>query len=199
MTFWPLPKAPGRGNPKNYAVACAINVSNSHTKSGWIWEKSFWTPQPPTVPTSPTPGAWPRQRNENPVWYVLYLSIVRRHTKFGLKIFEIDFVIEILWYLTLWPLPRAPGGGDQKNCAVACAINVSYSHTKFGWILEKKFMDHSTPHGTPKSDPWGMTQATEWKSRLICIISFTCEKTHKVWFKNLWNWLCNWNLKLHSL
>ena len=25
-------------------------------------------------------------------------------------------------------------------------------------------MDHSTPHGTPKSDPWGMTQATEWKS-----------------------------------
>ena len=39
------------------------------------------------VPLSPTPGAWPRRPNENPVWYV--------HTKFGLKIFEIDFVIEI--------------------------------------------------------------------------------------------------------
>ena len=47
------------------------------------------------VPPSPTPRAWPRRQNENPVWYVLYLSIVRRHTKFGLKIFEIDFVIEI--------------------------------------------------------------------------------------------------------
>ena len=46
-------------------------------------------------PPSPTPGAWPRQPNENPVWYVLYLSFVSRHTKFGLKIFEIDFVIEI--------------------------------------------------------------------------------------------------------
>ena len=30
-----LPKAPGGGgDPKNYAGACAIYVSNSHTKSG---------------------------------------------------------------------------------------------------------------------------------------------------------------------
>ena len=47
------------------------------------------------VPPSPTPGAWPRRRNENPALNVLYLSIVRSHKKFGLKIFEIDFVIEI--------------------------------------------------------------------------------------------------------
>ena len=39
-----------------------------------------------------------------------------------------------------------------------------------------------------------MTKVTEWKSSLICFISFSCEKTQKVWFKNLWNWLCNWNL-----
>ena len=25
------------------------------------------------------------------------------------------FVIEIKWYLTFWPLPKAPGGGDKKN------------------------------------------------------------------------------------
>ena len=29
-------------------------------------------------------------------------------------------------------LPRAPEGGDQKNSAVACAIDVSYSQTKSG-------------------------------------------------------------------
>ena len=52
----------------------------------------------------------------------LYLSFVRRHTKFALKIFEIDFVIEI------WPLPRAQGGGSKK-CAVARPIHVSNSHT----------------------------------------------------------------------
>ena len=77
----------------------------------------------PSAPKSPTPGTWPRRQNKNPVWYVLYLSFVRTHTKFGIKIFEIDFVIEIKWYLTFWPLPRAPG-----------AIHVSNSHTKFGWI-----------------------------------------------------------------
>ena len=32
----------------------------------------------------------------------------------------------------IFDLPRAPGGGDQKNCAVACAIDVSYSHTRSG-------------------------------------------------------------------
>ena len=29
-------------------------------------------------------------------------------------------------------LPKAPGGGDPKNCAGACAIHVSNSHTKSG-------------------------------------------------------------------
>ena len=51
-----------------------------------------------------------------------------------MKIFEIDFVIEIKWYLTFWPLPRAPGGGAKKKFDVARPIHVSNSHTKFGWI-----------------------------------------------------------------
>ena len=75
---------------------------------------------------------------------------------------------------------QGPKGWGPKNCAVACAIDVT--------------INSPTPHGTRKSDPWGMTQATEWKSRLICFISFISEKTHKVWFKKFWNWLCNWNL-----
>ena len=36
--------------------------------------------------------------------------------------------------LTFWPLPRAPGGGAKKKCAVARLIHVTNSHTKFGWI-----------------------------------------------------------------
>ena len=36
---------------------------------------------------------------------------------------------------------------------------------------------------TPQDHPWGMTQATECKSRLKCFVSFICDKTHKVWFK----------------
>ena len=94
----------------------------------------FLTPWAPLAPQSPAPGAWPRGQNENPVWNVLYLSFVRTHTKFGIKIFEFDFVIEIIWYLTFWPLPRAPGGGAKKKFDVARPIHVSNSHAKFGWL-----------------------------------------------------------------
>ena len=92
-----------------------------------MFENFFLTPWAPPAPKSPTLGAWPRRQNKNPVWYVLYLSFVRTHTKFGIKIFEIDFVIEIKWYLTFWP-------GAEKKFDVARPIHVSNSHTKFGWI-----------------------------------------------------------------
>ena len=53
--------------------------------------------EPLHTPAAPsrTPGAWPRRQHKNSVQYVLYLLIVRTHTEFGLKMFEIDFVIEI--------------------------------------------------------------------------------------------------------
>ena len=45
-------------------------------------------------------------------------------------------------------------------------------------------MPHNHPK-RPKVLPWGMTQATEGKSRLICFASSFYEYTHKVWYKNL--------------
>ena len=36
---------------------------------------------------------------------------------------------------------------------------------------------------TPKSLPWGMTQAMEWKSCLMFYITFICKKTHRIRFK----------------
>ena len=139
---WPLPRAPGGGAKKKYA-ARPIHVSNSHTKYGWISSNGlggdsimdrqqdgiwFW----PLSTPSPTTRAWPRQQNKNPIWCVLYLSFVITHTKFGIKIFIIDFVIKIKWHLTFGPLPSAPVGGAKKN--VARPIYVSNSNTKFGWI-----------------------------------------------------------------
>ena len=55
----------------------------------------FFTLWAPLAPQNPIPGAWPGQQNKNPAWYVLYLPFVRTHTKFGMKIIEIDFVIKI--------------------------------------------------------------------------------------------------------
>ena len=49
------------------------------------------------------------------------------------------------------------------------------------------------------SHPWGMTQVTEWKFRLICFMSFICENTNKVWYKNLWNLLCKWHVMIFDL
>ena len=100
--------------------------------------------------------------------------------------------------LNFWPLPKAPGAGDPKNCASACAIHVSNSHTKSGWISGGKKFDPPNPPWCPQVPSLGMTQAAVWKSRLICFISFICEKTHKVWFNNLWNWLSNWNLMIFN-
>ena len=168
--FWPLPKAPG---------ACAIHVSNSHTKSRWISEKIFFDPNPPRYPQVQPLGM--TELNEYPVWYVIYLSFVRRYTKFGLKIFEIDFYNSYIMIFDLFAPSQGPSGrGTKKLCRCMC-IHVSNLHTKSGWISEKNYSP--TPHGTPKSHPWRMTQATKWKSHLICFLSFLCEKTHKVWFK----------------
>ena len=62
-------------------------------------------------------------------------------------------------------------------------------------VWKKKLDPLGTPCA-PKSHPWGMTQGTEWKSHLI---SFICENTHKVWYKNLWNWHGNRNLMIFDL
>ena len=53
LNFWPLPKAPGGGDPNNCAGACVIHVSNSHTKSGWISEKNLFDPLGTPVPQVP--------------------------------------------------------------------------------------------------------------------------------------------------
>ena len=169
-----------------------------------MFDKKKKTRWAPPVTQSPTPGAWaawPRWQNENPVCYVLNLSFVRIHTKFGVKIFEIDFVIEIKWYLTL---PQGPRGVGQKIFAVACSIHVSSSHTKFGWISSNGLWGDSMSYRRrgiiwfltpkhPQAQPLGHNPGTERKSCLICFVSLICENTHKVLYNNLWNWLCNWN------
>ena len=155
LSFWPLPKAPGGRDPKNCAGACVFMwVTHTRNLVEFLKKKFFEPPSPPpppTVPLSPTSGPWTRRLNENPIRYVLYLSFVRRYTKFGLKIFEIDLLIQIQWYLTFWPLLKAPGGGDPKNGAGAYAFHVRNSHTISGWISEKKIFWPPQPPTVPPS------------------------------------------------
>ena len=108
---------------------------------------NFFTPWAPPAPQRPTPGAWPRGQNENPIWYVLYLSFVWKHTQFGIKIFEIDFVIEIKWYLTFWPLWKGPRWRGRKKFAIVSPIHVCNSNTKFGWISSNSLGGESITDG----------------------------------------------------
>ena len=136
LTFWPHPKVTSLTlGWKFFLHSVLLVIPVDVICHMTMFEKiKFLTPWAPPAPLSPTPGAWPRRQNKNSVWYVLFLSFVRTHTKFGIKIFKIDFVIEIKWYLTFWPLPRSPDGRAKNFFAVARPIHVSSSHTKFGWI-----------------------------------------------------------------
>ena len=77
-----------------------------------MFEIFFFTPW---APQRPTPGAWPRRQNENPVRYVLYISFVRIHTKLGIKNLW-NWLCN--WYLKmifdLLPPPQGPRGRGQK-------------------------------------------------------------------------------------
>ena len=137
IDIWPFDLAPRSSVwPYDENVACILFCSSSPSIWYATWpclKKIFFDPLGTLVPPSPIPGAWPRWQNKNPVWYVLYLSFVRTHTQFGIKIFEIDFVIEIKWYLIFWPLPRAPGGGAKKNWLRVPFMWVTHT-PNLGWI-----------------------------------------------------------------
>ena len=93
-----------------------------------VQKLNFW---PPSAPQVPNPGAWPRGTNENPLLYALYRSFVRKHTKFGFKIFEIDFVV-------------APGGGGPK------IMGSCICHTPNLVQIWNRFFDSPTPTVPPR-------------------------------------------------
>ena len=65
-----------------------------------MFKKKFWPLGHPQCPKSPTPGAWSRRQNKNPVWYVLYLLFMRTHTKFGIWLPKFN---------DIWPLTSPQG------------------------------------------------------------------------------------------
>ena len=89
------------------------------------------------TPAPPSPKPWgmhdpeDRMKIESNMCYIFHLW---EDTNISLKLFEIDFVIEIYDIWPLGPSPRPQEAGTLKYCAVACAIHVSNSHTKSGWI-----------------------------------------------------------------
>ena len=60
--------------------------------------------------------------------------------------------------------PQGPRGRGPKNCAVACAIHESNSHTKSGWISEKKkILGPLNPPRYPQVQPLGRDPGDQMK------------------------------------
>ena len=96
----------------------------------------------------------------------------------------------------LWPQPQGHQFDPRMKIWLAfCSarhprrFDIPHDHV---WIFF--FFDPLGTPSAPKSRRFGMTKGTEWKSHLICFVSFICENTHKIWYKNLWNWHGNRSL-----
>ena len=159
-----------------------------HRKSPHL---SFWfPPHPEDPPWGHEPG------NRMKILFNMFsnLLFVRTHTKFGIKIFEIDMLM-IFDLLT-----SSQGNQFDPRMKILLALCSACHPHRFDMlhdhVWKKYFFD---PWAPPMSHPWGMSQATELKLRLICFVSFICENTHKVWYKNLWNWHGNRNLMIFDL
>ena len=88
--------------------------------------------------------AWPWQQNENSVQYVSYLLFVRTHTKFGIKIFEIDM-------LMIFDLLTSPQGHqfDPRMKMLLAFCSACHPHRfdmLHDYVWKKIFFD---PLGTP--------------------------------------------------
>ena len=62
------------------------------------------------------------------------------------------------------------------------------------WLTTRPAFAKATQVKFTPGHPKSMSQASEQKSCLICFISSICMNTHKVWYKNVWNWPFFWNL-----
>ena len=149
-------------DPRMKKFTCILFCSSSPS----IWyatrqclKKILFDPLGTPVPQSPTPGAWPKHQNKYPIWYVLYLSFVRTHTKFGIKIVEIDM-------LMIFDLLTSPQGHqfDPRMKMLLAFCSCRHPH-RFDMLHDNVWKKYClTPLGTPsapKSHPWGMTQASE--------------------------------------
>ena len=135
LIFWPHPKVTSLTLGWKFYLhsVCASSLSIWYATWPCLKKNIFW---PPGHPSAPKSHPWcMNQATEWKSGLICFNCIFHlwEHTKFGIKIFEIDFVIEIKWYLTFWSLPRAPGGRATKGFAVAHPIHVSNSHMQI-WL-----------------------------------------------------------------
>ena len=125
------------------------------------------------------------------------LLFVRTFTKFGIKIFEID----MLMIFDLLTLPQGHQFDPRMKMLLAlcsarhpCRFDMLHDH-----VWKKNYLTPWVPLWPKSPTPGAWPRPQNKKNRLICFIPFICENTHKIWYKNLWNWHGNRNLMIFDL
>ena len=148
--------------------------------------KFLTTPPPPSTPKS-HPRAWPWQPNEHSVQYNFYLSFVGTNTKFGINIFEIK-ILMIDDHLTS---PQ----GHQFDPRMKMVLAFCYARhpRRFDMPHDHVWKTILTPWAPPV--PQSPTPGAWPRRQNKNPVWYVLYNTHKVWYKNPWNWfkVCNWN------
>ena len=106
------------------------NLTRARSRWGAIANPHAKVFDSPSTPQS-HPGACPWQQNENSVQYVFYLLFVRTHTKFGIKIFEIDM-------LMIFDLLTSPQGHQFDRNSVNNAFLRLFRYVRTGHTMTIK-------------------------------------------------------------
>ena len=110
----------------------------------------------------------------NSAQYVLYPLFVSTHAKFGIKIFEIDMVTEIMWYLTFWPHPRVPCLTIEWKFYLHFVLLVIPSF----WYATRPCLKKMTHLGTPAPQSpipgQGDRINIQSDSCMCCVVFFIC-------------------------
>ena len=127
----------------------------------------------PSTPKS-HPGAWPWQQNENSVQYVFYLLFVRTRKVWYKNLWN--------WHVNdIWPFDLAEGHQFDSRMKMLLAFCSAHHPYRFDMlhdhVWKKKMFDPLGTPSAPKSDPWGMTQATE-KNPFWYIFCLSFVRTH---------------------
>ena len=128
---------------------------------------------------------------------ICFLSFIceNTHKEFGIKTLEID----MLMVFDLLTLPQGYQFDPRMKMLLAfCSarhprrFNMPHDHV---W---KFFLTPWAPQ-VPKSPTPGAWPRRQNKKPVWYVLYLICENTHKVWYKNLWNWHGNWNLMIFDL
>ena len=101
----------------------------------------------------------------------LFFFFARTHTNLGIKIFEIDFVNKMSWYLTFWPHLKVNSLTLGWKFYLHSALLIIPVNLIYHITMSEFFFDPPGYPQHPKGQPLGMTQAAEQKSCLNYLIS----------------------------